>query len=199
MYHRLISHRVLRVLVVGFITACGGDATSTGADDTPSILPPIPSQLSCSLPNEFLFSGVARDAIPALTNPTLVPIGDPGLAYLDAYAESQRQTPRLPELRVVGLVDDDRAVAIPYNILWWHEIVHIDLGGRRLAVTYCPLTGSAMVFDATSVGATFGVWTGVHEQPHDVRSRDGESVAADDAGSQVWHAVGPPPHHPPAR
>ncbi len=41
----------------------------------------------------------------------------------------------------------------------WHEIVNDRVGGRPIAVTYCPLCNSAMVFDAT-IDATphsFGV------------------------------------------
>jgi hypothetical protein len=53
------------------------------------------------------------------------------------------------EARVVGLIVDGMPVGVPHNILWWHEIVNLDVGGRRLAVTYCPLTGSPLVVDVT--------------------------------------------------
>jgi len=48
--------------------------------------------------------------------------------------------------------------AIPHNILWWHEIANFNQGGLSLAVTYCPLTGTAVAFDRAAVGgAEFGV------------------------------------------
>jgi hypothetical protein len=56
---------------------------------------------------------------------------------------------------VIGLEINGEFVAVPHNILWWHEIANFDEFG--LAVTYCPLTGSSMVFDrAGANGAEFG-------------------------------------------
>ena len=59
---------------------------------------------------------------------------------------------------MIGIEVDGQYVAIPHNILWWHEIVNFNTLGVPLAVTYCPLTGSSMVFDRSGVdGNTFGV------------------------------------------
>ena len=53
---------------------------------------------------------------------------------------------------------DGQAIAVPHRILWWHEIVNLTLGQHRVAVTYCPLTGSSIVFDRSEVaGDEFGV------------------------------------------
>lgn len=58
----------------------------------------------------------------------------------------------------MGLAVDGAYLAIPLGILWWHEIVNLDMGGRKLAVTHCPLTGSSMAFDrAPQGGVEFGV------------------------------------------
>ena len=91
-----------------------------------------------------VFSAATRDGIPALTDPELVTPDSPWVEYL------------LPTDRVIGLEIDGQFLAVPHNILWWHEIVNFnDLG---LAVTYCPLTGSSMVFRRDVVqGAEFGV------------------------------------------
>jgi uncharacterized protein DUF3179 len=98
-------------------------------------------------PSEFQDGGVPRDGIPALTNPVFVSAGDVETEYL------------LPEDRVVAFFVDGQPYAIPHNILWWHEIVNLDLAnGTKMAVTYCPLTGSAMAFDRSAAnGAEFGV------------------------------------------
>ncbi len=97
--------------------------------------------LACDLEQEFLMSGGApRDGIPALSNPPLVAWNQPEAAYLDDAD------------RVVGLLLDGEPVAVPHNILWHHEIVNLDGTTARLAVTYCPLTGSAMVFDRSVLG-----------------------------------------------
>ena len=63
---------------------------------------------------------------------------------------------------MVGFLVDGAAFAVPHNILWYHEVANLslpDAGGQiDLAVTYCPLTGSALVFDRAVVGgAEFGV------------------------------------------
>ncbi len=123
---------------IGF-SACGGD----------DALITSPLVQSCNLIEEFLADGgVARDAIPALTDPPMT-AGLP-VAQNNSYV--------LPGDRVVGLVIDGQAIAIPHNVLWVHEIVNLNRGATQVAVTYCPLTGSALVFDRASVGGdVFGV------------------------------------------
>ncbi|MBI4421688.1 MAG: DUF3179 domain-containing protein [Gemmatimonadetes bacterium] len=103
--------------------------------------------LECSLPVTQLFDGgPGRDGIPALTNPALARVADPAVSYL---ADNDR---------VIGLVIGSEALAVPLNILWWHEIVNLDHAGRRLAITHCPLTGSSLVFDRANIdNVTFGV------------------------------------------
>ena len=108
------------------------------------ILPDGDLTALCEALRPELISGAARDAIPALTDPRLVGVGDPTTNYL-------RGTDRVIGLEIAG-----EYIAVPHNILWWHEIVNFNEVG--LAVTYCPLTGSSMVFDRTAAGgAELGV------------------------------------------
>lgn len=98
--------------------------------------------------NKALFyrAGVGKDGIPALTDPLFVGSDDPRAEYL------------LPHDRVISLTLDSLDLAIPHNILWWHEIVNLNLPGLKTAVTYCPLTGSSLAFDRAAIaGAEFGV------------------------------------------
>src|SRR5262249_34809770 len=44
--------------------------------------------------------------------------------------------------------------AYPLQILIWHEIVNDIVGGRPVAVTYCPLCNSGLVFDRAVDGRT---------------------------------------------
>jgi hypothetical protein len=53
-------------------------------------------------------------------------------------------------LLVVEVGDEVRAY--PLAILIWHEIVNDTIDGRPIAVTYCPLCNSGIVFDATLDG-----------------------------------------------
>ncbi len=102
---------------------------------------------ACSIPASEIFNGgPGKDGIPALTNPRLVGPEDSEASYLRN------------EDRVMGFMAGDQVLAIPLNILWWHEIVNLDLPGLRVAVTHCPLTGSSMIFDRAAVaGAELGV------------------------------------------
>ncbi|MCS6917563.1 MAG: DUF3179 domain-containing protein [Chitinophagales bacterium] len=58
---------------------------------------------------------------------------------------------------LLTLKDDSRFY--PFRILNWHEIVNDVVGGQPVAVTFCPLCGSALVFDRVIDGDTlqFGV------------------------------------------
>ena len=124
-------------------TCGGGDGTSPPQqnDDVP------PEDAFCSIPEaEIVSGGVGRDGIPALRNPLFVPVDHAEAGYLRDYD------------LVIGIEIDGELLAIPHNILWWHEIVNLDDYGIPLAVSYCPLTGSSMVFDRTVVnGNDFGV------------------------------------------
>lgn len=88
--------------------------------------------------------GPPKDGIPALTAPKTVPAGSAGLQ---------------PEDRVIGVSLEGEARAYPLRILNWHEVVNDTLGGRDIAVTYCPLCDSALVFDRDIGGEVreFGV------------------------------------------
>ena len=103
--------------------------------------------LTCSVDLAFVADGgVGRDGIPSLTDPRMVEPGSPDLSYL------------LPRDRVIGLILDGQPIAIPHNILWWHEIVNLNRTEGQVAVTYCPLTGSSMVFNRSAIdGAELGV------------------------------------------
>ena len=127
-------------------SACGLDGTSP-FDGDGSGTPPLPEEAFCSIPLELIISGgVGRDGIPALVNPSLVPNYHAEATYI---GEADR---------VIGIEADGRFIAVPHNILWWHEIVNFDDYGSPFAVTYCPLTGSSMVFDRSSIeGADLGV------------------------------------------
>lgn len=119
------------------VVACGGDG-STAVDVAP---------LACSISTSLIFDGgPGKDGIPALVDPPLARIGDPALGYL------------IDEDRVIGIDSPAGPVAVPLNVGWWHEIVNLELDGRSIAITHCPLTGSSLAFDRAPAGnAAFGV------------------------------------------
>ena len=84
--------------------------------------------------SEFQSGGPPRDGIPPIDRPK--PISQ--------AAADEWLLKREPVLAVeVG----GQARAYPLQILVWHEIVNDTLGGRPIAVTYCPLCNSSLVFD----------------------------------------------------
>jgi len=95
--------------------------------------------------NEIMSGGPPKDAIPALTRPEMVHGSDAG--YLDSHN------------LVVGVNLGGESKAYPLRILVWHENANDTVGEIPIAVTYCPLCRSAMVFDRRVGGETreFGI------------------------------------------
>ncbi|OIP85645.1 MAG: hypothetical protein AUK37_03975 [Rhodobacterales bacterium CG2_30_65_12] len=95
---------------------------------------------------EVRSGGPGKDGIPAITAP----------AFL-AAADETRLDPREPVMTY--LPDRGPARAYPIRYLTWHEIVNDEVNGRPIAVTFCPLCNTGMVFDArvNGVALEFGV------------------------------------------
>ena len=120
------------VTVYQLATSAGA---SNGFDLSNSILPT----------NEIRHGGPPRDGIPALSDPEMLP--NEAVDYIR------------PRDRIVGIEIDGQARAYPIDILNWHEIVNDSIGDSRFAITYCPLCGTAVAFDAEIDGEAtdFGV------------------------------------------
>jgi uncharacterized protein DUF3179 len=84
-------------------------------------------------PDQILDGGPPKDGIPAILQPKFIPAAS--AAFL------------MPEDRVVGVFVGGKARAYPLKILNWHEVVDDAAGASSFAVTYCPLTGSAIVYN----------------------------------------------------
>jgi hypothetical protein len=123
---------LLGVVVYKYASSAG---PTNGFDLSNSILPV----------EQILHGGPPRDGIPALSDPKLIAAAEAG--YLT------------PADRIVGIELYGQARAYPIAILNWHEIVNDEIEGQRFAVTYCPLCGTAVAFDATIDGKStdFGV------------------------------------------
>ncbi|MDZ4306756.1 DUF3179 domain-containing protein [Allopontixanthobacter sp.] len=82
---------------------------------------------------EIKFGGVPRDAIPAILDANFLPVSE-----IKDLGDDEP---------VIFLTGQCGAYAFPYRVLIWHEIVHHDHCGVPVAVTYCPLCNTSMVFD----------------------------------------------------
>lgn len=60
---------------------------------------------------------------------------------------------------VIHVAIDGDARAFPLGIVTWHEIVNTTIGGRPIAVTYCPLCNTAVALERVLLGEVveFGV------------------------------------------
>ncbi len=126
----------------------GGSNLGGGGTDAAGATGALPrvDEANCNVDiGRFIDGGVPPDGIPALLNPKMVGKDEIGSFLAD-------------DSRVIGFFSGSQAIAVPHNILWWHEISNMDVEGAKLAVTYCPLTGSSMAFDRAIIdGRTFGV------------------------------------------
>ena len=82
--------------------------------------------------HEIISGGPPKDGIPSIDDPAFVAVAEAELADNEP---------------VIGLVIDGDARAYPLRILIWHEIVNDVVGGVPVAVTYCPLCNTGIVFD----------------------------------------------------
>ncbi|MBM3554394.1 MAG: DUF3179 domain-containing protein, partial [Alphaproteobacteria bacterium] len=90
---------------------------------------------------EIMSGGPPKDGIPAIDTPRFTAIRDAkGLA---------------PQEPVISVRIGGEARAYPLRILIWHEIVNDTISGVPVAVTWCPLCNSAVVFDRRLDGRVF--------------------------------------------
>ncbi|WP_280585311.1 DUF3179 domain-containing protein [Halorubrum sp. Boch-26] len=123
-----------------------GDDGSGGDDSGNGVRPPtvdggyhVPHDAE-DLVAESLDGGVGKDGIPSIDDPSFRPIAEV------TYAEG---------VPVFGVARNGETKAYPQHVLSHHEIVNDEIGGEPVAVTYCPLTGTAQGFRRGE--ATFGV------------------------------------------
>ncbi len=99
-----------------------------------------------SIPSAEVFDGgPGKDGIPALNNPTMISANE--ASYLSDND------------LVLGYKVGNDVRAYPHVILDWHEIINDEVGGKAIAMIYCPLTGTGTLWDRTINGTvtTFGV------------------------------------------
>lgn len=115
---------------------------------------------------QIISGGVPRDGIPPIDDPTF-----------DTVAVAQEWLQ--PQSPVIAVSINGSARAYPLAIMTRHEIVNDILGGVPVAVTFCPLCNSAIVFERTVEGQVlrFGV-SGL--------LRNSDLIMWDDATQSWW-------------
>jgi len=89
--------------------------------------------------------GPPKDGIPPIDRPRFVRV-----------EHTRFLAPREP---VIAVEVSGEVRAYPIEILIWHEIVNDEIGGVPLAVTFCPLCNTALVFDRRVDGRTLDFGT----------------------------------------
>ena len=87
---------------------------------------------------EITWGGVVKDGIPSLDNPELIGAGD---------AEYMR-----PDDLVFGVSINGDVRAYPLRIMGWHEMFNEVIGGVPVALAYCTLCGSGILFETQVEG-----------------------------------------------
>ena len=116
-------------------------------------LPPTAAPPAGSAPDELaeisraiLSGGPPPDGIPPVERPAYVSVADAAKQWND-------------DAIVDAFTIDGQPRAYPRFITVWHEIVNENAGGKPISVTYCPLTGSTLIFSgelADGRTTTFG-------------------------------------------
>jgi hypothetical protein len=149
---------------VGVLAGCVEESNDASSDDTnsdetsdssaseagasnpdgnpPTVARELPLPASTDAIEDEMQPGAAKDAIPSIDDPSFMDV-----AAADDWLDAGHP--------VFGVVRDGEAKAYPQRILVWHEIVNDRIAGDRVAVTYCPLTGTVQGFERG--GAEFGV------------------------------------------
>ena len=127
---------------VALLWALGGFATALAAGDTALAWrgewPRTDFSRHAVALEEIQSGGPGKDGIPAIDHPRFVPA-----------AQYRAVDPQEP---VIGLLVGGEARAYPLRVLVWHEIVNDEIGGIPVAVTYCPLCNTSIVFDRRVAG-----------------------------------------------
>jgi len=95
--------------------------------------------------DEILSGGPPRDGIPSINEPKFI--------------QASKAIFLKPTDRVIGVNHNGVARAYPIRILNWHEIVNDKISGQAVAVTFCPLCGTGIVYSGDINGKPhqFGV------------------------------------------
>jgi hypothetical protein len=146
MWNRAIGAAAIAILLLGLgalvqLPRLGEGSESVG--DQPILVPP-PPEVNPGAIEELL----PEDSIKAIDDPRFE-TAESAFAFMK------------PDERVIGVVINGDARAYPINVLSVHEIVNDEVGGEPVAITWCPLCYSALVFSRRVEGMaeplSFGV------------------------------------------
>ena len=129
--------RNVQIQSVGTSPSCGSDSLvcEGGSSPVPSLLSGwYEGQVKHSIPlQDILSGGPAKDGIPSIDAPKFTAVSEATFLAND-------------DLGLLLTIGNDTRF-YPFRILNWHEIVNDTVGGKSVAITYCPLCATAIVYD----------------------------------------------------
>ena len=139
--------------------------------------------------SEILSGGVPRDGIAPLDDPKFTTPDD-----ADQWLGDQEP--------VIAFESNGDVRAYPLQILIWHEIVNDVVGGVPVAVTFCPLCNTAIVFERTLEGVVYDFGTSGKLRNSDLIMWDrqteswwqqftGEAIVGELTGKKLMFLSGP--------
>ncbi len=137
--------------------------------------------------SEILSGGPPKDGIPAIDAPK----------FRKASSENRISA---TEPVITLEIEGQTPRAYPIRYLTWHEIVNDTVGGIPVAVTFCPLCNSGMVFDRRVGGRllSFGVSGKLRHSDMVMYDREtqswwqqaiGEAIVGDLTGTKLTHMI----------
>ena len=129
---RIRRRSLAAALAIGMAASLAGDAVADPAAWKAAWPETDFSRHSVAF-SEIFSGGPPKDGIPSIDDPEFAPT-----ARIDGIGDTEP---------VIAFSIGDDLRAYPLRILIWHEIVNDRVSGVPVAVTYCPLCNSAIVFD----------------------------------------------------
>ncbi len=107
-----------------------------------------------AIPINTVAAGAGFDAIPALDNPPFIQFEERISTGNTDNEASENFFIDNDDLVIVVSINGDVKV-YPHAILDWHEVINDEVGGLPITVTYCPLTGTAKVWERPNDNADY--------------------------------------------
>lgn len=143
----MLSRRGFLAASATAATGCVTSEDRTGAGGADAALPTAEDRHLAYSIDEYTAntanSSASKDSIPSIDDPVF---GEPGGEFASSLSDGEV---------VFGVEINGDARAYPQRVMVHHEVVNDTVGGENVAVTYCPLTGTAMGYGRG--GTTFGV------------------------------------------
>ena len=130
----LLYSLVLSITVLFLVSSCTAKVDSSKGSKEPLV--PV---------EEIVSGGPPKDGIPSIDNPKFIGVAQAG--FLDDASRG-----------MLVKVDNDIRF-YPFSILVWHEIVNDFVGGKSLAITFCPLCATGIVFEREMGGTVYDFGT----------------------------------------